>query len=324
MEWNILLTSDWHKIPFKEDKFKTQKPNLIEKIIIWLTGSKDKLSQVFERIAEVIHEKDIDLVINDGDMMENPQNERGLAMREGINAAKDIKRTFCGKTHVHMKINAGNHELGYRLPLSTDPEGGMSIASIAGFQELAGIGDDSTICQSFTYGGCKFILFPFGLMQESAKDFDIEEFKANILRDLTENFMGLNDHKPILLFLHDPEALVNEELYQLIKRYQTRIARIFCGHWHATWAYWPNWLLINIFSHWWLYPVDLIVRCLIAMLTKSFRIPREIKRDFRRFKNVPARMRELEIAIIPAPLGMLGFGGGFLTLNLETMEVTRY
>ena len=136
----VLLTSDRHETPFKKDKFKTQKPNWIEKIIIWLTSSKKKLGDVFALMAQVIREEQIELVINDGDMMENPQNERGLITREGIETAKKIRRSFCWTNHVRTEINAGNHCLGYKLPLSTDPDGGMSLASIAGFQELASTG----------------------------------------------------------------------------------------------------------------------------------------------------------------------------------------
>lgn len=316
----VLLTSDWHKTPFKQEKFKTQKPNLIEKIIIWLTSSKEKLVRIFEWMAEVIREEKIDLVVNNGDTMENPQNERGLITQEGISAAKQIRHDFCGKNHVRMEINAGNHCLGYRLPLSTDPEGGMSLASIKGFEELTG---GKSLCHSFTYQGYRFVLIPFGMAQQSAVDFDIEGFKDDIIYDLAENFGGFN-RKPVFLFLHDPEALSDDHLYRVIRDNRGKIAHIFCGHWHAAWAFWINWLLIKIFNKWWLYPADLFIRSIIILLSKSFRIAREVKRDFRRFEDVPARMQELGVTIIPAPLGMLGFGGGFLTLNLETMEITRY
>lgn len=318
----ILLTSDWHKDPFKKDKFKTQKPNWIEKIIIWLTSSKKKMACVFERLAEIIREKEIDLVINDGDMMENPQNERGLVTREGITTAKEIRRSFCGKNHIHMELNAGNHELGYRLPLSTDALGGMSIFSIRGFQELAGTTGES-LCRSFSYRGFRIVLLPFGFAQESATGFDIEDFKEELIADLEKNFGGF-DRMPVLLFLHDPEALSNNRLFNTLKNNRGKIARIFCGHWHAQWNFWPNWLLVKIFNSWWLYLADLLIRLIIVVLSKSFHISREVKRDFQKFKEVPGRMRELDITIIPAPLGMLGLGGGFLILDLETMEIQKF
>lgn len=319
----ILLTSDWHETPFKKDKFKTQKPNWIEKIIIWLTSGKKKLSDVFALMAQVIREEKIELVINNGDMMENPQNERGLVTREGIEAAKKIRRSFCGKNKIRMELNAGNHCLGYRLPLSTDTEGGISFASIAGFQELTGTSGEPP-CQSFNYNGYRFVLFPFGLVQESVIDFDVKELKYRILDNFSRNFLGLYDHKPILLFLHDPEALADDDLYRLIREYRSKIVRIFCGHWHATWNFWPNWLLAKIFSKWWLYPVDLLIRFLILLLTRSLRITRDVKQEYKRFKDVPNRMRELRVTIIPAPLGMLGVGGGFLTLDLEIMEIQKF
>jgi len=88
----------------KKEKFKTQKPNWIEKIIIWLTSSKKKLHRIFARMAQVIQEEKIELVINDGDLMENPQNERGLITRKGIATAKQIMRSFCEKNHVRMEL----------------------------------------------------------------------------------------------------------------------------------------------------------------------------------------------------------------------------
>lgn len=144
------------------------------------------------------------------------------------------------------------------------------------------------------------------------------------MSDLAENFTGLNDHKSILLFLHDPEALANNALYEMLCRFRSRIAHIFCGHWHAQWNFWPNWLLAKIFNNWWLYPADLFIRIVLLLLSRNFRIPRLVKRDYQRFKYVPERMRELRVTIIPAPLGMLGFGGGFLTLDLETMQIKKY
>ena len=273
-------------------------------------------------MTQVIREEKIELVINDGDLMENPQNERGLITREGIATAKQIRRSFCWKNHVRMEINAGNHCLGYKLALSTDPEGGMSHASIKGFQELAGT-DGESLCRSFSYNGYRFVLVPFGLAQESAVDFDAKNFEDDIIYDLQENFGGFN-RKPVILFLHDPEALSNEHLYRSIRENRGKIVHIFCGHWHATWNYWPNWLLAKIFNNWWLYPADMFVRFILLLLSKSFRITREVKRDYKRFKDVPARMQELGVTIIPAPLGMLGFGGGFLALDLETMNIEKF
>ncbi|OGI26638.1 MAG: hypothetical protein A2359_00775 [Candidatus Moranbacteria bacterium RIFOXYB1_FULL_43_19] len=318
----IIATSDWHETPFKKDKFKTQKPNWIEKIIIWLTSSQKKLQRIFVRMTEVIREEKIEIVIHNGDLMENPQNEQGLVTREGIQTAKQIRRSFCWENHVHMQINAGNHCLGYRLPLSTDPEGGISLASIKGFQELTGTHGES-LCRLFNYKGHSFVFVPFGLVQEFAKDFDIEEFKAIIINDLWNIFQGLGERK-IILFLHDPEALANDDLYRVIRRHQNKIRHVFCGHWHAAWSFWSNWLLAKIFNNWWLYPDDLFVRFLLLLLSKSLRISGEVKRSFKRFKDVPARMRELGVTIIPAPLGMLGFGGGFLTLDMETMEIQKF
>jgi len=288
-------------------------------------SSQKKLRQVFDRMAEVIKMDKIELIINNGDLMENPQNERGLTTKKGIATAGQIVNSFCEKTGVQMRLNAGNHELGYKLPLSTDPKGGMSLASIKGFQKLAGTADES-LCRSFSYKGHRFVLVPFGLMQESAKDFDVEDFKIGILDDLLKEFMSQTEpgRKKVILFLHDPEALANDELYWIIQRYRSRIMHIFCGHWHAEWNFWPNWLLAKIFNNWWLYPADLIVRFIILLLSRSFWIAREVKGDYKRFKNVPTRIRESGVTIIPAPLGMLGLGGGFLVLDLETMEIQKY
>ncbi len=158
----ILLTSDWHKTPFKKEKFKTQKKNWIERLISRRMGKQEKEKAVFEEMARIIHEENIKLVINNGDLMENPQNEQGLITRKGIGTAKQIMRSFCEKYHVQMELNAGNHCTAYKLGLSTDPDGGISLASIAGFLELTG---RKSAYHSFEFYGCRIILIPFLLGQ---------------------------------------------------------------------------------------------------------------------------------------------------------------
>lgn len=314
----IFLTSDWHKAPFKAQKFKTQKKNWIERLISWRMSKQEKERAIFEAMTKVIREESIKLVINNGDLMENPQNERGLITRKGIATAKQIMCSFCEKHHVQMELNAGNHEGGYDLGLATDQERGISRASVSGFLELTG---RKSMYHSFELDGYRIILIPFLLGQEYAKDFNLEELKRNILMSLERD---LRISQRVILFTHDPEAFSHKGFYRLITCYRSKIEKIFTGHWHAQWNYWPNWLLAKIFNHWWLYPFDLFIRFALLILSRSFHIQRAVKRDYRRYKEVPRRVKELKAAIIPAPLGILGFGGGFLTLDLETLEVKKY
>jgi len=68
-----------------------------------LTGGKKKYSQVFDRMVEVIQDQEIELAIHAGDLMENPQNERGLVIKKGIATARQIIDSFCNKIRLKWR-----------------------------------------------------------------------------------------------------------------------------------------------------------------------------------------------------------------------------
>ena len=49
-----------------------------------------------------------------------------------------------------------------------------------------------------------------------------------------------------------------------------------------------------------------------------------IQECYRERKMIPELIKEFGVQIIPAPGGMQGLGGGFLVLDMETLEVKKY
>jgi len=306
----ILLTSDWHKTPFKEEKFQTQKKNLGERIIQFLGGI--GADAVMEQMEKVIREKVISIVIHNGDMMESSRNERGLSTSKDLQEAMKIRDTFISESGVNRFIlNAGNHELGYVLPLSTDPNGGISSMSMYNFVELAGC--DGDFFQVVLVDGFKIILIPYLFSEdEAAIGHDLLLWKKVFLRNLKRE---LSESESTVLLLHDPDSLADENLLRLISLYREKIKLIFCGHYHAEATLrFVKWL-VRIFNSSWLLPI----RCLVMLSlwpVFGWPIAKAIREYFRKRKNIPDLIKELNVQIIPAPGGMLGFGGGFLILNL--------
>lgn len=316
---NVLLTSDWHETPFAEMKFETQKESLGEKII-QLLGSRGK-DEVMAKIEIIIRCLGIKTVIHNGDLQENSKNEQGIVSEEDLDSASQIIANFETTNKVKVHLNAGNHELGYHRtaqPLATDPEGGMSKQSIANFWRVA---KKSSIYQSFMIGDVQMIFVPYLMTETFGKDkLLVEEEKKYILtrieKDLQKNNLSI-------LFIHDPDSLMDKRLATLIRQYRVKIPLIFCGHYHAQITLKAVKWLIRIFNWKSLTPIRGLLR---IALNISFdkEISKAVEDSYRQRREVPELMDEFNVQIIPAPGGMLGFGGGFLILDLDNLEIKRY
>ncbi|MEA2006694.1 MAG: metallophosphoesterase [Patescibacteria group bacterium] len=313
----ILLTSNWHETPFAEKKFETQKESLGEKIIQVL-GSEGS-SQVMRRMSDALKTFDFSTVINNGDLQENSKNEQGLVSDADVQSAKNIIASFQKKHYVEMKLNAGNHELGYHKssqPLATDPDGGISLQSTKNFKKLTGT---STLYQSFPLGDYQIVLIPYLMTEKEAKDFNVENKKIRILNRLYKELQG---ERKIILFIHDPDSLMDERLASMIRVDKNKIPLVFCGHYHAQMTLFAVRMLIRIFNWKILFPIRWALRLLLNIAFDG-EISKAVQESYRQRKMVPSLMKEFDVQIIPAPGGMLGFGGGFLTLDLETLEIVK-
>lgn len=314
----VLLTSDWHKTPFAEKKFETQRESLGEKIIQLLGG--EGSAKVMRKMSDTLEMLDISTVINNGDLQENSKNEQGLVSDVDVQSAKSIIDDFEERHNVKMKLNAGNHELGYHRssqPLATDPKGGISLQSTKNFKKLTGT---STLYQSFPLGDYQIVFIPYLMTEKEAKDFNVENKKIRILNRL---FNDLQGERKVILFIHDPDSLMDEKLASMIRFDKKKMPLVFCGHYHAQMTLFAVRMLIRVFNWKILFPIRWTLRLLLKIAFDG-EISKAVQESYRERKFVPSLMKEFGVQIIPAPGGMLGFGGGFLTLDLETLEIVKY
>lgn len=315
---DLLITSDWHETPFTEKKFETQKESWGEKIIQVL-GSTGK-SEVMDKMKEIIKLFGIKHVINNGDLQENSKNEQGIVSDEDLDSAKKIISDFEKRNKVQMHLNAGNHELGYhktKQPLATDPEGGISFASAVKFLRLV---EKNQLYQSFVLGGYRIVFIPYMMTEDFSLSCNMFAEKEHILDELT---IDLHGSEKVILFIHDPDSLMNERLVNLIRVFKPYIPLIFCGHYHAQLTLTAVKWLISVCNWKVLAPVRWMLRLILNIAFDS-EISRAVQESYRERKKVPKLMEEFDIQIIPAPGGMLGFGGGFLVLDTETLEITKF
>lgn len=268
-------------------------------------------------MVRVIKRLKIKTMIHNGDLQENTFNERGITTEEDLASARSILDNAEQSFGVKIFLNAGNHETGYHKtaqPLATDPEGGASVGSIINFLKLT---QREELYHSFVLGECRIIFIPYLLTESFGKNLDVENVKDKILGALLRD---LHSSQKTIMFIHDPDSLMNKRLANLIRTYKPLV---FCGHYHANFSLWVNKILIKIFCWKLLAPLRLITRLALNVIFDS-EISLAVQKYYQKRRIVPALMKEFDVQIIPAPDGMLGFGGGFLVLDLETLEIERF
>lgn len=319
-----ILLSDLHIAPFKKGKFQTQKKNFIEWIIQFFASILgEKELGIFELMQKISREEGISLGISNGDLMEATATERGWATEKDFLAAKKIISDLESELGIRLEMNMGNHETGYILPLSTDMDGGMSKQSIGNFLSLAKRED---VYYSFLAEGFRFIFIPYFFTEKIAKDFDLakmkEEFSKKMKLDLR------NSVEPVIIFIHDPDSMMDENLSSEIWANREKIKAIFYGHYHSELNLFFAKILVKIFNYWWLVIPRLILNVVFWTVSgRNMRIVRELGKYFRSRKNIPDMIKALKMILIPAPTGMFGIGGGFLTLEIfsdGSFQIKRY
>ncbi len=313
-----ILLSDPHFAPFRNEKFLTQKRNIIEFVIsLFAVLLQKKEEKIFIQMENAVRKGEIDLGIINGDFMESSRTERGMNTEKDLETAKrlgkDLKQRLGLK---RIEFNAGNHESGYKLPLMTDEKAGVYLKSIQNFLCLA---ERDKLYHSFIAKGVKVILLPYILSEKSAVDFDLEPIKAEILDSLKKD---LSSPESVVLFLHDPDSFMDDRLLDLVRESRNKVKFIFYGHYHSKLNLTGAKILTTIYNKWqWLFP-RMVINTLIWVL--SFGNVKMVKRigiHFRERKNIPSIIKELGAILIPALTGMFGVGGGFLTLDMETNSV---
>ena len=127
-----------------------------------------------------------------------------------------------------------------------------------------------------------------------------------------------NSVEPIIIFIHDPDSLMEVGLLEIIRSNRRKIDAIFYGHYHSEVNLFFAKIMVTIFNSWWLIIPRIFLSIIFWIVSgRNMRIVRELGKYFRSRKNIPKIIKELGAILIPAPTGMFGIGGGFLTLEIE-------
>lgn len=254
-----------------------------------------------------------------GDLIECVFNERGLLTAKDLEVAEGLKDVLIYElaSKEAVSILPGDHELGYILPLSIDPNGGMSKASCTNFMERVGNIFNHYTLDYFPTGKFHFVVICSSLLCQNLKLLfrnDSEwleglkeqqnDFLVRVLKEVWEE-----DH--VFIFLHDPDGL--EELDKIVAQncdYKNLRIKVFCGHFHSEETLAKYERLGKIAN------AD----------SSSLKIKRWLFRRFEKGRKImawaernPARMKlikKYDVQIVPGLNGMLGSGKGALILNL--------
>jgi hypothetical protein len=302
----IPLISDLHWLTVPVGKQKGQGKSLLSWIFerfidIWKRYNVSfAIPRLLKKIAKL---GSVDRIICNGDLVECEWNERGIVMdtdcaevRKKMHTINNSSYSIGGVAYV-----LGDHELGYRLPLSNDPQGGISKKSIENFVVTI-----DHPWQMFFIGGKHFVLLCSSLMMqktdhlpESERQF-VEQMRLTQEAFIKEYLFDIPENEDVFVFLHDPDALV--EFYKCIRDeyyVHNKNFTAFCGHMHAEWSLLAYKKLGKLAQSKYAYILPVKIR----QWAKSNRLRLEL-------------FEKYNLQIIPAPGGMMGIGGGFKVLNL--------
>ncbi|HEX7586391.1 MAG TPA: hypothetical protein VF390_02045 [Patescibacteria group bacterium] len=315
----LLLTADWHWLTVPVGKQKGQILKgigwVLEKTIEiwkWLTVHV-WIPRMLKRIGQL---GQIDHIIYGGDLIESEFNERGMVSEEDFQQVQRYvsKIRESAEGYPPMYLAPGDHELGYRLPMSKDPEGGISLKSIRRCMGIFG-----RPFEYFSVGQIHFILLSSSLLIQSFshrpedEQAKIAELAREQIGFLIVKLLTIPAVEEVFLFLHDPDALVKvDEIISdktLPGHIRDKEILAFCGHLHGEWvlsAYRRLGLMAS--GKWARFMPEKIRNWAAGNLERL--------KTFERYK----------LRVIPAPGGMMGMGKGFLTLSVYddgTWEIQR-
>lgn len=318
----VLLISDFHWLIVPPWKQKGQVVRGISRLIeffisiwkVWNNRQKRK-SQVLQKIKK---QGPYDFAIMLGDLAECVFNERGIKTAKDIERLDDficlLRKSLCQK----MFFIPGDHELGYKLPLSCDPEGGISMESIAHFKAVFG---KDNLYQLFKIGRFNFIFLSSSLVNQSIDHLpkldqdeicDLNSEQRVILYDVLAKTKG---NETAFLFIHDPDCLeeIDNFIVDLQKDKYVRSdvnIKTFCGHMHAEETlknYEKLGRIANVSAGY-----ERTLHGFFIRSEKGRKIMEWAKGNLCRLEI----FKKYNLRIVPAAGGMMGKGGGFLVLNL--------
>lgn len=312
----ILLLSDSHcmVVPPWKQKGQTDKGfagRIIEfPIAIWKIFNFHFFVKAIKRVGKMGR---FDKIIYCGDLAECVYNERGMKTE------RDIKEMERFKAHIELGIDVerenihylpGDHELGYILPLSSDPGGGVSWKSINNFKSVFG-----PLFSGFSIRDFHFFLLSSSILMQKSKDFKFQKLKKEQLRMFDGLLAGIPEGRNVFIFSHDPDGLQEIQGHfdtPFFGSYYLRNKNFhaFCGHMYAESSLAQYEKLGKIanaktlrenFFHW-----------LPSRFEKGRKVMEWAKANLFRMEI----FRKYDLQIVPSTAGMMGKGGGFLILNL--------
>ncbi len=240
-----------------------------------------------------------------GDMITG-YGERGLIGPDSPEHITKFKKTLDEYfQELPKRYMAGGHEVGYVLPLSTDPEGGPSEKSIQVFEE-----NFNQLFYTFSENQYKFVVLSSDLELLKSGSDALMKRKALQEEFYKDEITYTKPEQKVVLMLHDPDALA--PMFSFLGKNLDKIEKTFSGHQHAQWVnkIYPN--LCSMAS-------SRVLELPLKLLFNKF-FPGKadaVWNYFQQNKDNAQIWSSVKLSIIPAPAGMLGIGGGFLIADLK-------
>jgi len=310
----ILLIADFHWMIVKpwQQKGQTDKGILgviVEFFIsIWKLFNNRNVKKALKKISRM---GEFDAVFSLGDLTECIYNERGMITENDIKGLVQVRelveRSIRAKTFYYL---SGDHELGYKLPLSADPSGGVSLESVQNFQKIPG-----SLFGALTIGQFNLILLSSSLLIQKLNEPELVELRNKQFEMLDKALENIAVGEDVFIFLHDPDGLQEIEKYFDTPYFGSYYLRnkhfhTFCGHLHAEESLRSYEKLGRIANAKTM--GEKIKRWIFMKNEKGRKVMRWAKGNLWRLEI----FRKYDLHIIPATGGMMGKGGGFLILNL--------
>ena len=307
-----LLTSDFHWPTVTVGKQKGQvieawHEKLFENIIVnhWRKHNLKRKPAVLKAFKE---NRSFDFAIHLNDIVECEYVERGLVMENDVAKTEEFYQEFKKAAGLRKNVMtaSGHHTLGYKLPLSKDPQGGISKQAVENYQKIFG-----QLFKIQTYGRFRFIALSCSLFLQKIRHLPEEErqfivdLKMKQIGFLEDQLSQAESGEIIFIFIHDPDAIevIDEWLRDDLKK---RIGKVFCGHLHASFVK-NAYKAVGSLS---------CFRPLASVLGKNSMGQKVL--DWSAGNEKRAKIFDkYKLEIVPSPTGMFGIGGGkFLVLLL--------
>ena len=304
----ILLLADLHYMVVSPEKQKGQVKTGLNRIVewfidIWKRKNKKAIDEVLIK-AQLFNP--FEKVIILGDLIECEYNERGIIMENDIKVISRLKNKLKSEfSSAEIIYTPGDHELGYSLPLSIDPQGGISQKSLDNFQKTLG-----PLFQHFEIDEHHFIIFnssladqDFSQRPEEERIF-IEKLKNEQADFLIDTLKKAEHGEKIFVFLHNPDSLV--DISKIIPdSLIEKISVVFCGHLHTSksliiykWAGYISRSFLKIFFIW---------------NPNGKKMIEWAKGNDTRLKT----FKKFKLQVVSAPGGLMGLDKGFTVLHLD-------